>query len=180
MALLPCTNVFRTKRTSKRVLTIFGNYYEMSRKKYFRVTTIRFTTIYFDVVMSHLQLSTDFVKTDNVCVCYADSDYSADDQVYIFYGVRTNADFLVHNGFVYPDNEHDAVKIRLGVSRSDPLYSLRYRLLQTLSLPALAEFYLTPGPFPVDGKLLAFVRIFNMDQSTNRVQCNTITHARIL
>lgn len=118
-------------------------------------------------LFARLQLSTDFVKTDNVCVCYADSDYSADDQVYIFYGVRTNADFLVHNGFVYPDNEHDAVKIRLGVSRSDPLYSLRYRLLQTLSLPALAEFYLTPGPFPVDGKLLAFVRIFNMDQSTD-------------
>jgi protein-histidine N-methyltransferase len=100
-----------------------------------------------------------------MCVCYADGEYAADDQVYIFYGVRTNADFLVHNGFVYPDNEHDAVKIRLGVSRSDPLYSIRYRLLQTLSLPALAEFYITPGPFPIDGKLLAFVRIFNMDQS---------------
>lgn len=111
-------------------------------------------------------MSTDFVKSDNVCVCYADSDYSTDEQTYIFYGVRTNADFLVHNGFVYPDNEHDAVKIRLGVSRSDPLYSLRCRLLQTLSLPALAEFYLTLGPCPVDGKLLAFVRIFNMDQST--------------
>lgn len=111
------------------------------------------------------QLSTDFEKGDNVCVCYADNEYSADEQVFIFYGVRTNADFLVHNGFVYPDNEHDAVKIRLGVSRSDPLYSLRYRLLQTLSLPALAEFYLTLGPFPIDGKLLAFVRIFNMDQS---------------
>jgi len=112
------------------------------------------------------RLSTDFVKSSNACVCYADGEYAADDQVYIFYGVRTNADFLVHNGFVYPDNEHDAVKIRLGVSRSDPLYSIRYRLLQTLSLPALAEFYITPGPFPIDGKLLAFVRIFNMDQKT--------------
>jgi len=112
------------------------------------------------------QLSTEFVKSSNSCVCYADGDFAAEDQVYIFYGVRTNADFLVHNGFVYPDNEHDAVKIRLGVSRSDPLYSLRHRLLQTLSLSALAEFFITPGPFPIDGKLLAFVRIFNMDQST--------------
>ncbi|XP_050540715.1 actin-histidine N-methyltransferase-like isoform X2 [Daktulosphaira vitifoliae] len=111
-------------------------------------------------------LSTDFVKTDNVCVCYADRDYSADEQVCIFYGVRTNADFLVHNGFVYTDNEHDALKIRLGVSKSDPLYGLRLQLLQTLSLPALAEFPLTNGSCPVDGKLLAFVRIFNMDQKT--------------
>ncbi|KAF0774017.1 histone-lysine N-methyltransferase setd3-like isoform X1 [Aphis craccivora] len=112
------------------------------------------------------RLSTEFDKSSNSCVCYADGDFAAEDQVYIFYGVRTNADFLVHNGFVYPDNEHDAVKIRLGVSRSDPLYSIRHRLLQTLSLPALAEFYITPGPFPIDGKLLAFIRIFNMDQST--------------
>ncbi|VVC34513.1 SET domain,Rubisco LSMT, substrate-binding domain [Cinara cedri] len=111
-------------------------------------------------------LSTDFVKADNTCVCYANSSYLCNDQVYIFYGVRTNADFLVHNGFVYPENKHDAVKIRLGVSRSDPFYTLRLRLLQTLSLPPLAEFNLNVGPQPLHGKLLAFVRIFNMDQKT--------------
>ncbi|KAE9545321.1 hypothetical protein AGLY_000864 [Aphis glycines] len=120
------------------------------------------------------RLSTEFVKSSNSCVCYADGDFAAEDQVFIFYGVRTNADFLVHNGFVYPDNEHDAVKIRLGVSRSDPLYSLRHRLLQTLSLSALAEFFITPGPFPIDGKLLAFVRIFNMDQNGLDDTCHVL------
>lgn len=118
-----------------------------------------------------LQLSTDYEQSDDTCLCYANDQYLADEQVYIFYGVRTNADFLVHNGFVYPDNEHDAVKVHLGMSRSDQLYSLRCRLLQTLSLPASVDFYVKPGHSPFDGKLLAFVRIFNMDQSTHSFTC---------
>lgn len=35
-------------------------------------------------------------------------------QVYSFYGNRTNGEFFVHNAFVYPENENDAVEIKLG------------------------------------------------------------------
>lgn len=38
-------------------------------------------------------------------------------QVTIFYGKRSNAEFLIHNGFVCRDNIRDAVDIKLGLPR---------------------------------------------------------------
>lgn len=32
----------------------------------------------------------------------------------MFYGPRTNAEFVVHNGFIYLENENDAIEIKLG------------------------------------------------------------------
>ena len=36
-------------------------------------------------------------------------------QILIFYGPRSNGEFLVHNGFVYADNEHDRLCLKLGL-----------------------------------------------------------------
>jgi len=35
-------------------------------------------------------------------------------QVFIFYGDRSNAEFLVHNGFIYSENDYDKLNIKLG------------------------------------------------------------------
>jgi histone-lysine N-methyltransferase SETD3 len=89
-------------------------------------------------------------------------DYEAGEQIFIFYGPRTNSEFFVHNGFVYPDNEHDGLRLRLGISRDDPLQPERAQLLGRLGIPASGDFMLKKGPDPVDGRLLAFLRVFNM------------------
>jgi len=34
--------------------------------------------------------------------------------VFIFYGPRSNAEFLLHSGFVYDDNVHDKLAVRMG------------------------------------------------------------------
>ncbi|XP_037073275.1 actin-histidine N-methyltransferase-like [Pollicipes pollicipes] len=96
-------------------------------------------------------------------VCYASRDFEAGEQFFIFYGVRPNAEFLLHNGFVYRDNEHDAVAVRLGVSRGDALHQRRCRLLERLGVPASGVFYLHREGAPIDASLLAFLRVFNMD-----------------
>lgn len=36
-------------------------------------------------------------------------------QVLIFYGPRSNAELLLHNGFVFDANEHDRLAIRIGI-----------------------------------------------------------------
>ena len=91
-------------------------------------------------------------------------DYQAAEQIFIFYGPRTNSEFFVHNGFVYPDNEHDGLRLSLGISQGDPLQSKRTQLLSRLGIPDTGDFMLKKGPDPVDGRLLAFVRVFNMRQ----------------
>ena len=89
-------------------------------------------------------------------------DYQAAEQIFIFYGPRTNSEFFIHNGFVYPDNEHDGLRLRLGISPDDPLQSERAQLLGRLGIPTNGDFMLKKGPDPVDGRLLAFLRVFNM------------------
>lgn len=66
---------------------------------------------------------------EDCCKSMSVRDFKAGEQVCIFYGERSNADLLVHNGFVFEDNAHDNVCIQLGVSKSDPLFQMRERLL---------------------------------------------------
>ncbi|KAJ9592062.1 hypothetical protein L9F63_001401 [Diploptera punctata] len=108
------------------------------------------------------KLSTDFNTELDRTECKACRDFQPGEQIFIFYGARTNSELFVHNGFVYPDNEHDGLKLKLGVSRDDPLQPERTQLLDRLGIPASGDFMLRNGPEPVDGNLLAFLRIFNM------------------
>lgn len=107
-------------------------------------------------------MSTDFNAEQNRIECMACRDYQAAEQIFIFYGPRTNSEFFIHNGFVYPDNEHDGLRLRLGISPDDPLQSERAQLLGRLGIPTNGDFMLKKGPDPVDGRLLAFLRVFNM------------------
>ncbi|XP_021918937.1 histone-lysine N-methyltransferase setd3 isoform X2 [Zootermopsis nevadensis] len=108
------------------------------------------------------KLSTDFNAEKNRSECVACRDYKAGEQIFIFYGPRTNSELFVHNGFVYPENEHDGLRLRLGISRGDLLQAKRVELLGHLGIPAIGDFMLKKGPDPVDGRLLAFLRVFSM------------------
>ena len=86
------------------------------------------------------------------------------EQIYIFYGERSNADFLVYNGFVYPENYHDAIKVKFGISNSNS-YMPRLALLRKLKLPASGEYLIRADKTnPIHPSVLAFVRIFKMNE----------------
>ena len=57
-------------------------------------------------------MSTDFDPTTSTSLCLAQRDFSQGEQFTIFYGVRANCDLLVHNGFVFADNQSDCITIR--------------------------------------------------------------------
>lgn len=110
------------------------------------------------------KITTDFNRFNNIdsCVCYAMRNFKAGEQIFIYYGPRTNSDFFVHSGFVYPDNKVDGFKLRLGISKADSLQKERLQLLEKLDLPSVGEFLLKPGPEPISDTLLAFLRVFSM------------------
>jgi len=108
-------------------------------------------------------ISTDYNPQLDRSECLAFKNFKAGEQLFIFYGARTNADFFIHNGFVFEDNENDLYWIRLGISKSDPLQEKRKELLNKLGIWSMAEFSIKKGPRPVDGRLLAFLRVFSMD-----------------
>ncbi|XP_053608215.1 actin-histidine N-methyltransferase isoform X2 [Plodia interpunctella] len=112
----------------------------------------------------HGKITTDFNNELNRGECYALRDFKAGEQIFIFYGARPNADLFLHNGFVYPNNQHDSLSLPLGVSSSDPLRETKVSLLTMLGLSAVTHYSIYRGDCPISPELLAFIRIFNMNQ----------------
>lgn len=66
--------------------------------------------------------------------------------------------------FVIENNKWDSVVIRLGLSQSDPLVKQRTALLETIGITKNSEITVLPAPKFISPELLAFVRIFNMNE----------------
>jgi len=111
------------------------------------------------------QLSTDFDVDNGLSMCLAQRDFSLGQQFTIFYGLRANCDLLIHNGFVFPDNQSDCLTVRLGVAKTDPLASARLSLLDKAGVTS-QKFHLKRTEEPMDEKLVAFLRVLQMDQAT--------------
>ncbi|CAG9861295.1 unnamed protein product [Phyllotreta striolata] len=114
------------------------------------------------------QITTDYNPEKKRCECLALKQYQPGEQFFIFYGARTNADLFIHNGFVYEDNIYDGYWMKLGISKSDPLQEKRTELLNKLQINPTGSFFLKKAPLHMDGALLAFVRIFNMNEEQLR------------
>lgn len=99
-------------------------------------------------------------------------DFGVGDQVTMAYGNRSNEDFLIHNGFVFPENDNKKFNIKLSLSKADELYDDRAKLLDALGLSASGNYQIAPT---FSGDLLAFVRIFNMNKEelTKWLEANT-------
>ncbi|XP_048394512.2 actin-histidine N-methyltransferase isoform X1 [Stegostoma tigrinum] len=109
-------------------------------------------------------ITTGYNLEDDRCECVALQDYKAEDQIYIFYGTRSNAEFVIHNGFFFDNNSHDRVKIKLGVSKSDRLYAMKAEVLARAGIPTSSVFALHCSEPPISAQLLAFLRVFCMSE----------------
>lgn len=97
-------------------------------------------------------------------VCYAMSDLNVSSEIVIHYGNRANRDFFLHNGFVDVNNDYDFINLRLGISKSDPLASNKLLLCNKINIPSNGFFLLKRAHCPRDESLVAFLRIFHMNQ----------------
>ncbi|KOB76466.1 Histone-lysine N-methyltransferase setd3, partial [Operophtera brumata] len=119
-----------------------------------------------NIQLANCDITTDFNKHLDRGECFALRDFKPSDQIFIFYGSRPNADLFLHNGFVYPKNQHDSISITLGVSSSDSLRETKVELLTKLGLAGITHYHLYRGDNPISAELLAFIRIFNMNQGS--------------
>ncbi|XP_028293182.1 actin-histidine N-methyltransferase [Gouania willdenowi] len=109
-------------------------------------------------------ITTGYNLEDDRCECVALQDYKENEQIYIFYGTRSNSEFVIHNGFFFQDNAHDRVKIKLGVSKSERLYAMKAEVLARAGIPASCIFSLNGNEPPISAQLLAFLRVFCMTE----------------
>uniref|UniRef100_A0A8C2CVM4 protein-histidine N-methyltransferase n=1 Tax=Cyprinus carpio TaxID=7962 RepID=A0A8C2CVM4_CYPCA len=115
-----------------------------------------------------IHITTGYNLEDDRCECVALKDYKEGEQIYIFYGTRSNAEFVIHNGFFFEDNAHDRVKIKLGVSKSERLYAMKAEVLARAGIPASSVFALHCSEPPITAQLLAFLRVFCMTEEELR------------
>lgn len=54
--------------------------------------------------------------------------------MFIYYGHRSCGEQLIHNGFVDINNSRDAVTVKVGLSKSDPLAEQRTLLMSKLRI----------------------------------------------
>ena len=59
-------------------------------------------------------ISTDFNTELRTCDCFSPSAVREGKELRIFYGARSNAELFLHQGFVYPPNTGDTLRIKLG------------------------------------------------------------------
>ncbi|CAL8298755.1 unnamed protein product [Boreogadus saida] len=109
-------------------------------------------------------ITTGYNLEDDRCECVALQDYKENEQIYIFYGTRSNAEFVVHSGFFFQDNAHDRVKIKLGVSKSERLYAMKAEVLARAGIAASSIFAVHGTEPPISAQLLAFLRVFCMTE----------------
>lgn len=113
-------------------------------------------------------ITTGYNLEDDRCECVALRDFHAGEQIYIFYGTRSNAEFVIHSGFFFDNNSHDRVKIKLGVSKSDRLYAMKAEVLARAGIPTSSVFALHFTEPPISAQLLAFLRVFCMTEEELR------------
>lgn len=82
------------------------------------------------------QITTDFEPQERCLKCYSLTDSTAGEEFKIFYGQHSNADLFLNSGFVFMENKHDVVKIKLGLSSGEEpaLLTMRKKLLQYFKL----------------------------------------------
>lgn len=106
------------------------------------------------------EMSTDFDDEKHCTLCLANKDLEVGQQFTIFYGVRANIDLLVHNGFVFADNQDDCLTLKLGISKNDPMAADKVSILEELNVSRAGLFFVGKLPEkPMDPALLAFLRV---------------------
>ena len=116
---------------------------------------------------SNGQITTDFDLENHCCICYASRKTASETEFTIFYGARPNSDLLLHQGFVYPENIHDSLKIKLGLSSGEePITkTLRSQLLAQVGLPVSGQYSILKKANPFGPELMTFGRLFTADHT---------------
>lgn len=124
------------------------------------------------------QPSTDFDMEQSLLIHYAMRDFADNTEVTMFYGKRSNRDFLLHNGFIYADNANDTIDVKLGISKSDSLFAAKRDLLVQLGVSTSGDFKLPLQGQPLEPRLLAFLRVFHLtsDEMSQDINVTGLTN----
>ncbi|XP_078001252.1 actin-histidine N-methyltransferase-like isoform X2 [Glandiceps talaboti] len=125
-------------------------------------------------------ITTGFDLASNSLHCVALKDFNIGQELCIFYGARSNGEMLIHDGFIFLDNENDKTSVKLGVSKNDALFAVKTEILARLGLSPSGTFPLSCSARAVPPELLAFLRVFAMSEDELKERMDSDTNLRLL
>ncbi|KAJ1370581.1 hypothetical protein KIN20_032336 [Parelaphostrongylus tenuis] len=107
-------------------------------------------------------------STENDCAeVLATKDILAGEWVSMFYGRRSCAEHLLHNGFVPSDNNpFDSYKLKISLGRSDKMFKEKQKLFVEMGFSESSNVYMhdvTLGPHPFHPSMEHFARVYVAD-----------------
>eukprot|EP01130_Rhizamoeba_saxonica_P017103 TRINITY_DN8136_c0_g1_i1.p1 TRINITY_DN8136_c0_g1~~TRINITY_DN8136_c0_g1_i1.p1 ORF type:complete len:471 (-),score=106.68 TRINITY_DN8136_c0_g1_i1:26-1438(-) len=110
-------------------------------------------------------ITAEFNMETNAIECKAKRDFKAGEQIYMFYGHRTNNDLIVASGFAIENNRWDFMTILFELRENDQLFDQKLTLLNAHNIPQKG-LYMLYSPHSYTGydllseELLQFLRVF--------------------
>ncbi|KAE9418110.1 hypothetical protein Angca_002527, partial [Angiostrongylus cantonensis] len=111
----------------------------------------------------------------------ASKDIRAGEWVSMFYGRRSCAEHLLHNGFVPPDNNpFDSYKLKISLGRSDKMFKEKQKLFVEMGFSESSNVYMHDiilGPQPFHPSLEHFARVYVADNPEEAFKPATLRKA---
>eukprot|EP01129_Flabellula_baltica_P006640 TRINITY_DN2500_c0_g1_i1.p1 TRINITY_DN2500_c0_g1~~TRINITY_DN2500_c0_g1_i1.p1 ORF type:complete len:517 (-),score=131.08 TRINITY_DN2500_c0_g1_i1:26-1516(-) len=110
-----------------------------------------------DDITAEYSLETESIE------CRAKRSFKEGEQVYMFYGHRTNGDLFMNSGFVIENNKWDYITVLFSLIESDPLYAQKAQILAQHNIPERGLYMIyssLQGGNPISIELIQFLRIF--------------------
>ena len=107
-------------------------------------------------------VSIDYNPETKQCECSAMEPVKAESEILIHYGPRPNAELVIYNGFFYQGNSYDFVKMKLCLSKSDPHFELKQKMITRLGLEDTLPIGCMPSP--IKDSLWAFLLTANLSE----------------
>jgi len=96
--------------------------------------------------------------------CKTMKDIEQNEQIFMFYGKRTNAEYLIHNGFIpNQSNPYDTYLLKLALPKTDKAFQEKTQLLQRYGLETSDKFLLFVDNELFNPAIFIFIKIFLMN-----------------
>jgi len=110
-----------------------------------------------DEITAEYSLETESIE------CRAKRDFEVGEQIYMFYGHRSNMDLMLNSGFCMRNNKWDYNTILFQILDTDRFKERKIKLLEQNNMPPIGLYVIYPtanGENPISEELIKFLRIF--------------------
>jgi len=115
--------------------------------------------------------------------CRAKRDFEVGEQIYMFYGHRSNLDLMLNSGFCSKSNRWDYVTVLFQILDSDKFKDRKVEILEQHNIPSIGLYVIYASQHsenPISEELIKFLRIFIIQKESDFEKSNDVFENKII